>query len=92
MDDKAGLVLLEREHSNIGVVNPIFMRFKEQEVKLKAATAGNPFRDTSDMVLLPLHIDDNHWCGVVFDFRLESRFWIHCKRPSQSITMPVKRS
>jgi hypothetical protein len=76
MDDNAmchGLALLEREHSNIGVINPIFMRFKEHEVKLRAATVGNPFRNTSDMVLLPLHIDDNHWFGVVFDFRRDSR-------------------
>ncbi|KAG1686189.1 hypothetical protein DVH05_007071, partial [Phytophthora capsici] len=67
------LALLIREHSNIGVVNPISMRFKEREVKLTAATAGNPFRDTSGIVLLPLYIDDNHWCGVAFDFRRDSR-------------------
>ncbi|KAE9068564.1 hypothetical protein PF007_g27641 [Phytophthora fragariae] len=98
MDDNTmchGLALLQRENSNVGVINPICMRFKEQDVKLKVATAGNPFRETNDMVLLPLHIDETIGAGLCSTFAataVESRFSIHCKRQSQSIAMRAKHS
>ncbi|KAG6950453.1 hypothetical protein JG688_00014148, partial [Phytophthora aleatoria] len=28
---------------------------------------------SNELVLLALHVDNNHWCGIVFDIRPESR-------------------
>eukprot|EP00644_Phytophthora_capsici_P012022 jgi/Phyca11/106288/e_gw1.12.317.1 len=68
-----GLALLQREHTNVGIVNPIFSRFDKRETQLSAINAGNSFQETNKIVLLPLHVDNNHWCGAVFDDRRESR-------------------
>ncbi|KAF1786627.1 Ulp1 protease family, C-terminal catalytic domain [Phytophthora cactorum] len=60
-------------NTKAGVVNPLFMRFEHREQQLTAIKAGNPFVETNNIVLIPLHVDNNHWCGAVLDFRKESR-------------------
>ncbi|KAG1709717.1 hypothetical protein DVH05_020371 [Phytophthora capsici] len=76
MDDSCmghGIALLQREHHNVGIVNPIFTRFELREEQLKAIKAGNPFLQTNKIVLIPLHVANSHCCGAIFDFRNESR-------------------
>ncbi|EEY62342.1 cysteine protease family C48, putative [Phytophthora infestans T30-4] len=68
-----GIALLHCEHPDVGVVNPLFLRFQLREQQLTTVKAGNPFAKTNKIVLIPLHIDNNHWCGAVIDFRRETR-------------------
>ncbi|KAF1776358.1 Ulp1 protease family, C-terminal catalytic domain [Phytophthora cactorum] len=68
-----GIALLQRENPNVGVVNPLFMRFELREQQHTAIKADNPFVETNKIVLIPLHVDNNHWCGAVLDFRKDSR-------------------
>ncbi|ETM99556.1 hypothetical protein PPTG_18826 [Phytophthora nicotianae INRA-310] len=74
MDDAAmchGLVLLQRENAGVGVVDPIFQQLPDEQVKV--APQANPFQEGNDVILIPMHVDGNHWCGIVIDFRAESR-------------------
>lgn len=76
MDDSCmghGIALLQREHPDVGIVNPIFNRFHDKDARLRAINAGKPFKKTNQIILLPLHIDNNHWCGAIFDYRSERR-------------------
>ncbi|KAE9095801.1 hypothetical protein PF006_g23925 [Phytophthora fragariae] len=68
-----GLTLLQREHRQIGIIAPIFHRFQAREDKLRHVSTGDPFNTANSFVLLALHVDNSHWCGVVFDFRQQSR-------------------
>ncbi|OWZ21287.1 Cysteine protease [Phytophthora megakarya] len=68
-----GLALLQRVHKGVRNVNPIFSRFENKEEKLKDLNGDNPFEDKNKIVLLALHVGNNHWCGAVFDFRRDSR-------------------
>jgi hypothetical protein len=68
-----GMALLQRDFRQIGIIDPIFHRFKAREDKLRHATSGDPFNAANSFVLMALHVDNNHWCGIVFDFRRESR-------------------
>lgn len=67
------LVLLQRENQKIGIIDPIFYRFLEKEDKRRVVSSGGPFNAANELVLMALHVDNNHWCGIVFDFRPESR-------------------
>eukprot|EP00644_Phytophthora_capsici_P011064 jgi/Phyca11/110110/e_gw1.18.545.1 len=68
-----GLALLQRENQHIGIVDPIFHRFKDKKDKLRQTVSGNPFDTSNELILLALHVDDNHWCGIVFDIRRETK-------------------
>ncbi|OWZ06195.1 Cysteine protease [Phytophthora megakarya] len=64
-----GLVLFQREYSVIGIIDPIFHRLPDRERKVQCGAFDTP----NELVLLVLHVDNNHWCGVVFHFRSESK-------------------
>ncbi|KAL4103130.1 hypothetical protein PRIC1_006865 [Phytophthora ramorum] len=68
-----GQALLQREHKQIGIIDPIFHRFRTREDKLRHVSTGDLFNTANSFVLLALHVDNNHWCGVVFDFRRQSK-------------------
>ncbi|ETP29553.1 hypothetical protein F442_21324 [Phytophthora nicotianae P10297] len=50
---------------------PNFQQLPEEQVKV--APQANPFQEGNDVILIPMHVDGNHWCGIVIDFRAESR-------------------
>ncbi|ETO59242.1 hypothetical protein F444_22387 [Phytophthora nicotianae P1976] len=68
-----GLVLLQKENTKVGIIDPIFHRFRDREDKLRVIRSGTPFDSANELVLMGLHVDNNHWCGIVFDFRPETR-------------------
>ncbi|KAF1792696.1 hypothetical protein JG687_00015229 [Phytophthora cactorum] len=54
------LELLQREHQNVGVVDPIFHNLAEREGNLRVIASGGPFSASNELVLLTLHVDNNH--------------------------------
>ncbi|KAG6946627.1 hypothetical protein JG688_00015952 [Phytophthora aleatoria] len=90
-----GIALLQREHPNIGLINPIFSRFQARDAQLRAINAGDPFKDTNKVIMLPLHVANNHWCGAVLDFGVKvegSCCLTRSNSPSRNTTMNAKHS
>ncbi|KAF1782038.1 hypothetical protein JG687_00012851 [Phytophthora cactorum] len=50
------LALLQREHQNVRVVDPIFHNLAEREDKLRVIASGGPFSASNELVLLALHV------------------------------------
>ncbi|KAF1794898.1 hypothetical protein GQ600_14691 [Phytophthora cactorum] len=85
-----GIALLQREHINVGSINPLISRLANPDDQRRTTNAGNPFQETNKIFLLPLYVDNSHWCGAVIDYRRESRgilLFDPCKSPNRN-TMP----
>ncbi|OWZ02514.1 Cysteine protease [Phytophthora megakarya] len=71
--------LLRRENTNVGVVDPVMCHLHDRESKLHHISQGGAFNfrvtplhnASNDIVVLAMHVDGNHWCGIVFDFRVD---------------------
>ncbi|KAG6945738.1 hypothetical protein JG687_00017105 [Phytophthora cactorum] len=90
-----GIALLQREHPYIGLVNPISSRFQARDAQLRAINAGDPFKDTNKVIMLPLYVANNHWCGTVLDFGVKvegSCCLTRSNSPSRNTTMNAKHS
>ncbi|POM61347.1 Cysteine protease family C48 [Phytophthora palmivora] len=68
-----GITLLQREHDGVGIVNPLFHRLSDRAARVTAVSVGNPFQEGHHLILVPLHLEDSHWCGAVIDLRSDSR-------------------
>ncbi|OWZ22434.1 Cysteine protease [Phytophthora megakarya] len=68
-----GLDLLRRENTNIGVVDPVMCHLHDKESKHHHISQGGAFNTSNVLVVLAMHVDGNHWRGIVFDFRVESK-------------------
>ncbi|RLN32096.1 hypothetical protein BBJ28_00016960 [Nothophytophthora sp. Chile5] len=67
------LAQLQIEVVNTGIINPILHRMKEREDKYMAIAKAKPFQAANRFILLPIHLENSHWCGAVFSFDSEDK-------------------
>ncbi|RLN06604.1 hypothetical protein BBJ28_00002807 [Nothophytophthora sp. Chile5] len=67
------LAQLQKEVVNTGIINPIFHRMKDREDKYVVIAKAKPFQAANRFILLPIHLENSHWCGAVFSFDSEGK-------------------
>lgn len=63
------LTTLQEEHESIGIISPGFSGTESIATQHKVIAGSRPFQERNTHVLMPIHINKNHWCGAVFDFK-----------------------
>ncbi|KUF81821.1 ATP-binding Cassette (ABC) Superfamily [Phytophthora nicotianae] len=66
------MTTLQEEHGTTGIISPAFCGTVNVESQYKIIAATQPFRASNEYVLLPIHLNNNHWCGVVFDIKSQT--------------------
>ncbi|KAG6947821.1 hypothetical protein JG688_00015381 [Phytophthora aleatoria] len=62
------MTTLQDEYGHVGVILPSFSGLESADTRLKVINGSELFREHCTHVLLPIHVNENHWCGAVFDF------------------------
>ncbi|KAI9982447.1 hypothetical protein PInf_008390 [Phytophthora infestans] len=63
------MTTIQEEHAHVGIISPGVTGTDDPETQEKVISGSDPFQEHNTHVLLPIHINRNHWCGAVFDFK-----------------------